>query len=276
MKNRIVILLLFSMSIISYGKEIAVVGSFNTLHLGWSGKEYDKAAQVVSMFDIVALQEVMSEDGLIKLKEETEEFSKEKWEYIISEKSAGSDKYREYYAFLYKKRKVKLIKKYGFYKEKSESDFAREPFCAEFKIGKFDFTFVTVHLTFGDEKTDRQKEALLLGEVYDYFQNLNGVEQDILICGDFNLPAYDGAFKPLLSHKDNIYYGIDPTVKTTIGKNGLSSSYDNIFYSYKYTKEFTGDSGAFDFTDGNYKEVRKTISDHLPVFMEFNIEKDDD
>lgn len=276
MKNKIIIVILFVFSIAVYGKDIAVVGSFNTLHLGWSGKDYKKAAQVVSLFDIVALQEVMSEEGLKELKEETELFSKSKWDYIISEKSAGSDKYAEYYAFLYKKDKVKFVKKYGFYREKSDSDFVREPFSAEFKIGKFDFTFVTVHLTFGDKKTDRQKEALILSDVYDYFQKLNGAEQDVIICGDFNLPAHDGAFKSLLTHKDNICYGIAPTVKTTIGKNGLSSSYDNMFYSYKYTKEFTGDSGAFDFTEGNYKEVRKSISDHLPVFMEFNTGKDDD
>lgn len=276
MKNKLIVVFMIIFTTVIFGKDIAVVGSFNTLHLGWSGKDYDKAGQIVAMFDIVALQEVMSESGLQELKTETEKYSKAKWEYLISDSAVGTDKYHEFYAFMYRKDRVKLIKKHGFYKEKSDSDFAREPFGAEFKIGKFDFTFVTVHLTFGDEKSDRQKEAIILGDVYDYFQKINGTEQDVILCGDFNIPAYDDSFKPLLKHKDNIYYGIDPTVKTTIGKKGLSSSYDNMFYSYKYTKEYTGNSGAFDFTEGNYKEVRKKISDHLPVFMEFNTEKDDD
>jgi deoxyribonuclease-1-like protein len=277
MKNKIkLIVFMIILTTVIFGKDIAVVGSFNTLHLGWKGKDYEKIAQVVSMFDIVALQEVMSEEGIKKLKEETERVSNLKWDYIISEKSVGTDKYREFYGFMYKKNKVKILRKHGFYKEKCDTDFAREPFGADFRIGKFDFTLVTVHLTFGDEKTDRQKEALILGDVYDYFQKINGTEQDVIICGDFNIPAYDGAFKSLLKHEDNIFYAIDPTVKTTIGKNGLSSSYDNMFYSYKYTKEYTGNSGVFDFTEGNYKEVRKKISDHLPVFMEFNTEQDDD
>ncbi len=257
-------------------KEIAVVGSFNTLHLGWKGKNITQAAQVVSMFDITALMEVMSEDGVEELKEAVEKESGKKWEYIISKRAAGREKYQEYYAFIYQKDRVKLLKEHGFYLEKKEDDFQREPYGCDFKIGNFDFTFVVVHLTFGDEKSEREREAVQLGEVYDYFQKINGKENDLLLAGDFNLPAYDSSFKKLLAHKDGIFYGIDPGIKTTIGKNGFSSSYDNIFYCYKYTKEYSGNSGAFDFTNGNYKKVRKEISDHLPVYMEFNIGNRDD
>src|SRR5574344_140293 len=100
MKNRLkIILFLIIFPVLIFGKDTAVVGSFNTLHLGWKGKDYNKTAQIISMFDIVALQEVMSEERIKELKDVTEKISNEKWEYIISEKSVGNDKYREFYGF---------------------------------------------------------------------------------------------------------------------------------------------------------------------------------
>lgn len=265
------------MSNFIYAKEVTVISSFNSLHLGWKGKNYHDLAAVISLFDLVGLEEVMKENGLYLLKNELEKITGEKWSYCISDHSVGSSKrYQEYYGYIWKSDKVKLTKKLGFYKEIKKDDLSREPYGANFKIGEFDFSFVLMHSIFGDKKAQRENEAKFLDEIYDYFQEKNGTEQDVLIGGDFNLPAYNKAFGELLKHKDKIFYGIDPSHKTTIGKRGLSSSYDNIFYSYKYTKEFTGNSGVYDFTNKNYSEVRKKVSDHLPVFMEFNVEVDDD
>ena len=155
-------------------------------------------------------------------------------------------------------------------------EFERPPYGATFKVGEFDFTFINCHSVFGKSINDRRAEALLMGEVYKFYQEQDMEEQDILIGGDFNLPAYDGAFSPLFRHRDRLYYAVNPKNRTTIGKSSLASSYDNIFYSYKYTSEYTGNSGIIDFTNGEYRKVRKSISDHLPVFMEVNTTRDDD
>ncbi len=112
-------------------------------------------------------------------------------------------------------------------------------------------------------------------KVYDYFQDMDKEENDIIIGGDFNLSVRDSGFKNLLSHEDKIIYCISPNLKTTIGTKGLANQYDNVFIS-KYTSEFTGNSGALDFTRKNYKKARKEVSDHLPIFIEVNISKDDD
>jgi len=275
-KKKIILAILIISSFL-YSKEVAVISSFNSLHLGWKGKSYYDLASVISLFDLVGLEEVMKEDGLSLLKNELEKITGEKWSYCISEHSVGNSKrYQEYYGYIWKDKKVKLTKKLGFYKEHNPKDLSREPYGANFEIGEFDFSFILMHSIFGDKKMQRENEAKFLDEIYDYFQEKNGSEQDVLIGGDFNIPAYDKAFLEILNHKDNIFYGIDPTNKTTIGKRGLVSSYDNIFYSYKYTKEFTGNSGVYDFTNKNYSTIRKRVSDHLPVFMEFNINKDDD
>ena len=113
-------------------------------------------------------------------------------------------------------------------------------------------------------------------DVYDYFQDRDKKENDIFIAGDFNLYALDESFKPLYKHSDKITYAIDPAIKTTIGTKGRANSYDNFFFSQKYSQEFTGSSGALDFSGDNPKQMREIISDHIPVFIIVETSKDDD
>lgn len=269
-----------------FASEGGLIASFNTLHLGWKGKSYYKQAEVLKDFDIVALQEVMKQDGLKRLVKELERVSGEEWLYHMSKEGLGrSNRYREHYAFIYKKEKVQFIKSLGTYKELND-EFIREPYGAMFKINNFDFVLVNNHSIFGDRKADRQGEALELLNVYEYFQNLAGDEKDIILLGDFNLPAYDDSFADLFKSSYEIFYAIDPTNLTTVGKSSLSSSYDNIFYSYLYTKEYTGRNGVLDFTsfdkyiekygDDRFLVLRKELSDHLPVYIEVDTSYDDD
>ena len=113
---------------------------------------------------------------------------------------------------------------------------------------------------------------LVLNEVQDKDKN----ENDIFIAGDFNLYALDESFRPLYKHADKITYAIDSAIKTTIGTKGRANSYDNFFFSQKYSQEFTGSSGALDFSGDNPKLMREIISDHIPVFIVVETSKDDD
>lgn len=277
-KIKLLIISFFLIIITSFG-DTYVVASFNSLHLGWKGKNYSELAEVVSLFDLVGLQEVMKKNGLKKLTKELELQTGEKWRWHISKYSVGrSQRYREYYAYIWKEEKIKLVKANGYYPDKND-DFIREPYGATFKMGELEFIYVLNHSIYGDKKSERQLEALQLAKVYDYFKEKNS---KVLIAGDFNLPAYDDAFKQLFAHSDEIFYAIDPGKnKTTIGKYKLANSYDNIFYSFKNFKEYTGRNGVYDFTvnqeyeekykEEKYKILRKTVSDHLPVYIEIEI-----
>ena len=154
--------------------------------------------------------------------------------------------------------------------------FERTPYGADFKIGNFDFTFVLVHSIFGKRESERRAEAFTMDRVYDYFQNLDSEENDIIIAGDFNLSADDEAFENLLNHSDEVVHVLNPRIKTTIGKDKLASSYDNMFLSKIYTQEFEGKSGAIDFTKKQYRMMKDKISDHLPIFIIVDTEFDDD
>lgn len=260
--------------------DTALIASFNTLHLGWKNSNYYKKAEAIAHFDLIALQEVMSKDGLRRLASELERLTGEKWEWHISKQSFGrSNNYREYYAFIYKKDFVKLVRSLGAYDD-LEDKFIREPYGAQFKIGDFEFVLVNCHLVFGNKKSDRQLEAMELSKVYDYFKDKSKLKS-LFILGDFNLPAYDDAFANLFKHSDLIFYAIDPSNKTTIGHNGLANSYDNIFYSFENTKEYTGRNGVYNFLeekkylekygDKRFSILRKELSDHLPIYIEVKI-----
>lgn len=268
------VLLFLFLSIFIYATE-ANIASFNTLRLGNSKKDYTTLAKALKNFEIVGLVEVINEKGIENLLDALEKETKEKWSYHISPYGVGTDRYKEYYAFIYKKDKVKFIKSEGFYPDKGDK-LIREPYGATFKIDNFDFTFVLMHSIYGKKESQRRAEAFQLDDVYDYFQNRDEKENDILIAGDFNLPANDESFEQLLNHRDKIIYAIDPMIKTTIGTKGFVNAYDNFFISMKYTKEFTGKSGALDITRGNYKQARQTLSDHLPIFINVLTEEDDD
>ena len=270
----IIFALFFSLSTLSLADE-AYIASFNILRLGAAKKDIPQTAKILQGFDIVGLVEVINRDGVEELVDELDKQSDEKWDYHISPFGVGSSKYKEYFAYVYKKDKVKFIKSEGFYKN-GKSSLLREPYGATFQIGNFDFTFVLVHTIYGNNESQRKAENYKMVDVYNYFQDRDEKENDILIAGDFNLYALDESFRPLYKHADKITYAIDPAIKTTIGAKGRANSYDNFFFSQKYSQEFTGSSGALDFSGDNPKLMREIISDHIPVFIVVETSKDDD
>ena len=270
----IIFALFFILSTLSLADE-AYIASFNILRLGVAKKDMVQTAKILEGFDIVGLVEVINRDGVEELVDELNKQSDEKWDYHISPFGVGSSKYKEYFAYVYKKDKVKFIKSEGFYKN-GKSSLLREPYGATFQIGNFDFTFVLVHTIYGNNESQRKAENYKMVDVYNYFQDRDEKENDILIAGDFNLYALDESFRPLYKHADKITYAIDPAIKTTIGAKGRANSYDNFFFSQKYSQEFTGSSGALDFSGDNPKLMREIVSDHIPIFVVVETSKDDD
>ncbi|WP_339068601.1 endonuclease/exonuclease/phosphatase family protein [Fusobacterium animalis] len=270
----IIFALFFILSTLSLADE-AYIASFNILRLGAVKKDIVQTAKILKGFDIVGLVEVINRNGVEELVDELNKQSDEKWDYHISPFGVGSSKYKEYFAYIYKKDKVKFIKSEGFYKN-GKSSLLREPYGATFQIGNFDFTFVLVHTIYGNNESQRKAENYKMVDVYNYFQDRDEKENDIFIAGDFNLYALDESFRPLYKHADKITYAIDPAIKTTIGVKGRANSYDNFFFSQKYSQEFTGSSGALDFSGDNPKLMREIVSDHIPVFIVVETSKDDD
>lgn len=271
----IMFFILFSSFVCGAEEGKAYIASFNALRLGETQKNYKELSKILTLFDIVGLVEVSNRQGVEILTDELEKYTHEKWNYHISPYPVGTKKYKEYYAYIWKADKVQFLNSKGFYDDKNDK-FIREPYGADFKIGNFDFTFIVIHSIYGKNKSVRTAEAMNLDKVYNHFQTLDKKENDIILAGDFNLSVRSEGFSNLLNHKDKIVNCISPNMKTTIGTKGYANQYDNIFISEIYTKEYTERSGGVDTANGKYKQTRKMISDHIPVFIEVNITEDDD
>ncbi len=257
-------------------RDTIFIASFNALRLGEKEKDYKTLAKILSKYDLIGLQEIMNNKGLKKLKGHLEKLTKEKWEYIISENSVGSENYREYYGYIYRKSLFSDVQSLGFYKEKNENEFMREPYAAYFKAKNFDFVYVLAHSVFGDNEKQRLIEGSNYVSVYKYFIEISK-EEDIILAGDFNLRADSPVFKNL-KLRYNVEYLLEPSENlTTISDNKLVNSYDNFFINKEKTKEYTGNSGVYNFIkENNYQEIKKYISDHLPIYSEYYIIEDDD
>ena len=249
------------------------VATFNALHLGWdNSKDMTALACVVSHFDLVGLVEIADPRGLTDLELALESLTGEDWASHVSEHAVGNENGTEFYGYIWRSATVTMTDALGFYDD-VDDDLKREPYGASFQLGSFDFTLVVFHEQYGDTVAIRRAEAAHLIDVYNYFQSLNGAEQDLLIGGDFNLSGDDAAFT--LVGFDGVTTITDPEQRTSIGPEGLVSSFDNIFYPAGDVVELVA-SGAYDFTNDNYDLLSYSVSDHIPVWMAFDTSIDDD
>lgn len=258
------LLLFVFLATFSFSEKI-LLSSYNIARLGESKKDYNTLSRIISKFDIIAVQEVMNTDGLDEIISRLSDY-----DYIIS-KAVGTKKYKEHYAIIYKKNKVSDIHIVGSYPD-DKDDFIREPQAFYVKSNNLDMVLITAHSIFGDNERLRMYEASKYKEVYQYFYNKTK-QDDIIILGDFNLPANDNSFDNLRGiGLVNILNPLDD--KTTLSKKSKANAYDNIFFRIENLKAFTGRYGVYDYTVNNYEKIRKYISDHLPIFIELENNSD--
>ncbi len=263
--KKYIISVIMLLSSLCYSENIRLA-SFNVMKLGESPKDYNALSKIISKFDIIALEEVINEKGLVYLIDKLGS----SYDYVISE-AVGTRKYKEHYAVVYKKSKVDRIYNVGKYEEK-DREFIREPSAFYVKSNKLDMLLIPVHSIYGKNSRERAYEASKYIDVYKYFEEKTG-QDDIIIMGDFNLSANDKSFDNLRENGfSNILNPLED--KTTMSKTRLANPYDNIFIKLGNTKAFTYRYGVYDFTKNNYEQVRKYLSDHLLIFIELNNEVD--
>ncbi len=271
------------------------LASFNLLHLGWDNdKDIDKVANILARYDIIALQEVMNTEIMNALESKLDSFPINDipidWDYIISDQKLGRSSYKEYYAIAFRTDKISYLPETKYIYNDIGDKFQREPFYASFKSGNFDFTLVTMHLIWSgsgsEDKTKRNKELDELAVAFQKIQDEDLNENDVILVGDFNMKPSETHWINLKA-VDTMTYLIreEDEALTTIGKNGMSNLYDNIWFQKKYTNyEYANESGVYLFfndfyqnSTNKYENARAYISDHVPVWSKFktNLEDDD-
>lgn len=263
------------------------IASWNLLNLS-EPRELERRARVLAHFDLVALQEIKKPATLNKLRRVAQSLTGVTWHRQVSDK-VGRGQKAEHMAFLYRTDRVQanhIPGGRGVWKNTRKVRFDRPPYYASFRAGEFDFTVINYHARWGSSRLI-SREVEQLPEVIEWVQRRNGDEQDVILVGDFNRdrPTHP-AFVPL---RRMSYTGVvDPpggfsTYSST--PDGVGANlYDNIFLSTVYTRsEFTGSSGVlylhqmfFTDRDAPHMVTRIRVSDHSPVWADFDTSRDDD
>lgn len=279
-----------------------LLATWNIANLGLQDrrvKDYQIIAELVSWFDLVAIQEVNDNlDGLRDLRQQLPT----SYRVLFSDKAGNNERL----AFIYDGSRVTLLDKVGEIaippKDKTYiklpgisqkfRGFDRNPYLAAFRAEGFTFVLVNVHLYFGSAKGTASKRAMnrrsletfAVGRWADLRRRSdNAFSRNIIPLGDFNLPKVepgDPIFKALTKRGLHL-----PQHSTETGSNLKGDQhYDQIAFFPGPTQRAFVQSGVFDFDGAIFSTlwknqgkrafsqyVRYYISDHRPLWAEFRV-----
>lgn len=240
------------------------IASWNLKHLGWNNdKDLEAVAAVIQRFDLVALQEIMKPGAAKQLAAIVTSQSGENWGIILSH-ALGDNSYKESYAFIWRKSAVENEGSTTVYLDPGNR-FAREPLSTRFTVAVDDqplqLTLATVHITYGDRKSDRTTEIRQLDEYWQWLgQTFDGKR---ILLGDFNVPPEDEAWSQFdVFARPAINQGA-----STLGQTGYANLYDNIWTDGSLP---ITDAGIADYPKWlglDHEAARKRVSDHAPVYI---------
>lgn len=278
-----------------------LLATWNIANLGAQVRrpeDFTLLAEVISWFDLVAIQEVKNDrNGLDQLLAALPA----SWRTIYSD-AAGND---ERMTFLFDSDKVRTRELVGEIAiapsdlkniklpDTTVAKFAgfdRNPYIASFQVRDTVFCLVNVHLYYGTASgaADLERRALEAYAVARWCEreskSTKALTPIIAAMGDFNLPKAapdDPIFKALTKT------GLElPKHSTEIGSNLTGDEhYDQVaFFPTGAGECFSGKAGVFDFDGGVFADlwasktpvqfrsyVRYFLSDHRPLWAEFDV-----
>jgi hypothetical protein len=248
-------------------------------------------AEVVRRFDVTAIQEVRSPDGLLAMMRALGP----SWAFVVTDVTEGSRGNGERLAFVFNRDRVSLSglacelvaapEEQGVPQGAMTAQFARTPYAVGFSAGSRRFTLVTLHVLYGDDAADRVPELTAVARWLERWAGRDDPWSDNLIAlGDFNIdragdPLHQAFTSTGLAAPENlnlvprtIFDDPDPTAPSD-----RRHFYDQIawFPSGRGKLSMTEEnSGMFDFTDGDIipavsrSQLSFRISDHYPLWCE--------
>jgi exonuclease III len=259
--------------------ENLLIATWNIQH--FSNRHTNRAIQYIAdiceRFDIVALQEVKTDlRGLSRLQKKLPG----NYKILVTDPTGNNERF----AFLYDKRTViptGLVCEIGFnVSGEAHEGFQlhRMPYCASFRAGRFDFVIASAHIFFGKGskgKDMRQKEIEHLAKFIQKraeTESAKVFDRDFFVVGDFNIEREGGRFFKALEAQN---FFMPPGRRTNFGR---TKTFDRIVWVKRESFEFTEKInvvpfGEVLFQDKAPKGGRKEISDHLPLWAEFEIKK---
>lgn len=175
-------------------------------------ESYHYIAEIISVFDLVAVQEIQR--NMKSLKKLIALLGPD-WDYLVSDTTEGAGGNRERMAFLFNTNSIQFKRMVGEVvlpkgqkivgrkKIKSPDDpgkeievdeglqFARSPYLASFQAGWFKFVLCTVHIYYGAKSGKKlQRRIKEIGRLAKFFARRQKKETgDYILLGDFNIVA---------------------------------------------------------------------------------------
>ena len=163
------------------------------------------------------------------------------------------------------------------------------PRAAHFTVGNFDFTLITLHLTFsgGDTSESAREMGVLLDYLDDYFRQ-PGHDPDVIIAGDFNIPSrlseQTGSggitLDPIFDQDPRFQVGErrfvvtvhEPTSRRSVANGGVpANNFDHFVLSADTLEEFVqARRVSTDILTAHPEDPEERLtSDHFPVVAFF-------
>ena len=237
-------------------------------------------ADICERFDIIALQEVKTDlRGLARL----QALLPGNYKILVTDPTGNSERF----AFLYDKRTVissSLVCEIGFNvpaKTHQGYQLHRMPYCASFRAGRFDFVIASAHIYYGKTKKERKQREEEIRQLVNFIDrrartNRNKVfDRDFFVVGDFNIEEAEDPFFNALAARGFVMPAKLRNLKTNFNQ---TATFDKIVWVDRPSFSFTGKInvvpfGQAVFQDQSPKGGKKQISDHLPLWAEFSINK---
>lgn len=181
-------------------------------------------AEIISAFDVVAIQEVNSMTALRRVMR----ILGPSWDYMTTDINPAAGGNEERMTFIFDTRKVRFNHTVGQVVTDSPKQLLRTPFYAAFQSGWFKISLCTVHILYGDFKdtSDRIREIVEIAGFLSERAKRTG--ENIVLLGDFNiLSRTDDTFEPLDEHGWTV-----PAAHMVTNVAG-SKAYDQIAFKVK-------------------------------------------
>jgi len=248
--------------------------------------------EVISRFDVIALQEVKGDLKSLRTLMKT---LGPDWQFLMTDVTRGDAGNGERLAFLFDARRISLS---GLACELVVPDeqlgaiapdaltrqFARTPYAVGFRAGLETFVLVTLHVDYGDRPEERAPELKAIAEwMADWAERMNDWEQNLIVLGDFNIDRHGSLlWQAFASSRLTV-----PNDLETVPRSIFSDAADRLDKYYDQIAWFeTGNKrqlqleyktgGFFDFVPHVYVDVgfardqiQYRVSDHYPLWVEF-------
>lgn len=260
--------------------ENLLIATWNIQHFSnrHSNRAIQYIADICERFDLIALQEVKTDlRGLQRLQDRLPG----NYRILVSDPTGNSERF----AFLYDKRSViptGLASDIGFNVPADTHhgyQLHRMPYCVSFRAGRFDFVVATAHIYFGKTAAEREQRREEIQQLVDFIDRRTRTDRnkvfdrDFFLVGDLNIESgEDPFFNALASRGFTMPKGMNS--KTT--NFGRTRTYDKIAWVNRPDFSYTGKFNVVPyyqavFQDQTPKGGRGEISDHLPLWAEFEI-----